>query len=53
MGRSPGEIPVATHSGLLAWESPWTEEPGGIQPVGGRGEHDYVTEHSIHTQLSR
>ena len=23
---------MATHSGFLAWEIPWTEEPGGLQP---------------------
>ena len=22
---------MATHSSVLAWESPWTEEPGGLQ----------------------
>ena len=25
-GRSPGK--VATHTSILAWEIPWTEEPG-------------------------
>ena len=25
----PGEE-MATHSSILAWETPWTEEPGGI-----------------------
>ena len=24
---------MATQSGILAWEIPWTEEPGGLQPV--------------------
>ena len=24
----------ATHSSILAWEIPWTEEPGGLQPMG-------------------
>ena len=28
-GRSPGEG-NATHSSILAWEIPWTEEPGGL-----------------------
>ena len=23
-----------THSSILAWKIPWTEEPGGLQPVG-------------------
>ena len=32
-GRSPGEG-NATHSGILAWRIPWTEEPGGLQNVG-------------------
>ena len=25
---------MATHSSILAWRSPWTEEPGGLQPTG-------------------
>ena len=29
-GRSPGEGKMATHSSILAWEIPWTEEPGGL-----------------------
>ena len=24
---------MATHSGILAWRIPWTEEPGGLQSV--------------------
>ena len=24
---------MATHSGILAWRVPWTEEPGGLQPM--------------------
>ena len=28
LGRSPGEG-MATHFSILAWEIPWTEEPGG------------------------
>ena len=31
-GRSPGEG-NATHSCILAWRIPWTEEPGGLQAV--------------------
>ena len=27
------EEEMATHSGILAWEIPWTEEPGGLQPM--------------------
>ena len=29
-GRSPGER-TAPHTSILAWEIPWTEEPGSIQ----------------------
>ena len=25
---------MATHSTILAWEIPWTEEPGGLQSMG-------------------
>ena len=32
-GRSPGEG-NATHSSILVWRIPWTEEPGGLQSMG-------------------
>ena len=32
-GRSPGGG-MATHSGVLAWKIPRTEEPGGLQSMG-------------------
>jgi len=36
---------MATHSSILAWKIPWTEEPGGLQSIGSqRVGHDYVTE---------
>ena len=35
-GRSPLEEEMATHSSLLAWEIPWTEEPGGPQSMGSQ-----------------
>ena len=25
---------MTTHSSILAWETPWTEEPGGLQSLG-------------------
>ena len=32
---------MATHSSILAWEMPWTEEPGGLQSMGShRVRHD-------------
>ena len=30
----PLEKSVATHSSVLAWRIPWTEEPGGLQSMG-------------------
>ena len=33
-GEDPLEEGMATHSSVLAWKIPWTEEPGGLQPVG-------------------
>ena len=29
----PLEKEMATHSSILAWEIPWTEEPGGLQSI--------------------
>ena len=29
--EAPLEKEMATHSGILAWEIPWTEEPGRLQ----------------------
>ena len=29
--EDPQEEEMATHSSILAWEIPWTEEPGGLQ----------------------
>ena len=37
LGREdPLEEGMATHSSILAWISPWTEEPGGLQFVGSQ-----------------
>ena len=32
--EDPLEENMATHSSILAWEIPWTEEPGGLQSTG-------------------
>ena len=32
--EAPLEKEMATHSGILAWEIPWIEEPGGLQSMG-------------------
>ena len=32
-GEDPLEEDKETHSSILAWRIPWTEEPGGLQPM--------------------
>ena len=32
--KDPLEKEIATHSSILAWRIPWTEEPGGLQSMG-------------------
>ena len=31
------EKAMAPHSSILAWQIPWMEEPGGLQPMGSLG----------------
>ena len=39
--EDPLEEGMATHSSLLAWEIPWTEESGGLQSIGSQSvRHD-------------
>ena len=60
LGTIPGEEDplekgMATHSSILAWRIPWTEEPGGLQSMGlERVRHDQVAnENKINLQLFR
>ena len=42
--EDPLEQEMATHSNILAWKIPWTEEPGGQQSMGSqRVRHDLAT----------
>ena len=36
--EDPLEKAVATHSSVLAWRIPWTEEPGGLQSKGSESQ---------------
>ena len=39
LGREdPLENKMATHSSILAWRLPWTEEPGGLQSTGSQSQ---------------
>jgi len=35
--EDPLEKGMATHSSILAWRNPWTEEPGRLQSMGSQG----------------
>ena len=42
------EKEMTTHSSILAWKIPWTEEPGRLQSMGSqRVGHDWVTSLSL------
>ena len=43
--EDPLEEEMATHSRILAWKIPWTEEPGGLQCMGSWS----LTRLSVHT----
>ena len=55
--EDPLEKGMATHSSILAWKIPWTEEPGGLQSMGEPGGlqsmvsqrvgHDCPTKHPL------
>ena len=57
LGRSP-ERGHGTHSSILAWRIPWTEEPGGLQSTGSqRVGHDesnlaYADSHERYSLIS-
>ena len=38
------EKEMATLSGILAWEIPWKEEPGGLQPMGSEKNQTQLSE---------
>ena len=42
--EDPLEKGIATHSSILVWRIPWTEEPSGLKPIGSqRVRHDWAT----------
>ena len=46
--EDPLEKGMATHSSILAWKTPWTEEPGGLLSMGSqRVGHDWATNHTL------
>ena len=50
--EDPLEKEVATHSSILAWKIPWTEQPGRLQSMGSqRVRHDLVTKQQQQQQI--
>ena len=48
--EDPLEKEIATHSSILAWEIPWTEEPGGLQSM---GLHDLATKPPVMANIEK
>ena len=49
--EGPLEMEMATHSSTLAWKTPWTEDPSGLQSKDlQRVGHDWVT--NFHCQIT-
>ena len=43
---------MATHSSVLAWKIPWTEEPGGLQSRGvGKSQTELRAAHQLCTEF--
>ena len=50
--KDPLEKEIATHSSILAWKIPWTEEPGGLQfTESQRVGHNWQTKRSLKSTL--
>ena len=46
--EDPLEKGMATHSSILAWRVPWTEEPGGLQSLGSHRVRTAPQSFSVH-----
>ena len=45
------EKKMATHSGVLAWKIPWTEEPGELQSMGSQKSQTQLSDSAATTTL--
>ena len=50
--EDPLEKEKATHSSILVWEIPWTEEPGGLQSMGLQKNWTQRLSTHAHTQIN-
>ena len=52
--EDPPEEELTTHSSILAWKMPWTENTGGLQSVGSqRVGHNWATEQASISPISK
>ena len=51
--EDPLEEETVTHSSILAWRVPWTEEPGGLHTVHGAAKESDAAEHTQDGVLPR
>ena len=52
--EDPLEEGMATHSSILAWRIPWTQEPGGLQSMASQKVgHSWMTKHSTQLEQNR
>ena len=49
--EDPLEERTATHSGVLAWRTPWAEEPGRIQSMGSQKSRTYLSSYNVGSLL--
>ena len=45
--EDPLEEEMETHSSILAWRIPWTEEPGGLQSTGWQKSWTRLSTHAL------
>ena len=50
--EDPLEKEMATYSSILAWEIPWTQEPGGLQSMGVTKSRTQLSDFTFTTSLS-
>ena len=49
--EDPLEKEMATHSSILVWEIPWTEEPGGLKSMGSKKSQTRLSDKTTATNL--
>ena len=51
--EDPLEKGMATHSSILAWRIPWTEEPDRLQSMGSQKSHNFATINNNNSKTKR